>query len=304
MRRRSKSYGYTRRRTNTDGLRRRNSLQRLTGPVHLLRFDDYDVYNTVVRELDIQECDLSNHIRYMEIRHYIIFKPILNIGKCSAYHAEYPFAYSPGMIMHNSLGNLLRIRYLRIDTKCNLSITILNKLTRLRVISFTNVVLTGDNSYGIILSKLRSLSMVSCRLEDGTTYDLLNSLNSHSKNMQYISVRNMTGEDVHEMKMSSDTVSAISNRPLPIDNMRLLRHLHLEECYLNASITSDSLSKLLDSLSLVKIVRSLLTSAPYTLNHSKKLINVRTHKVSMHGTEIKYYDLYIINAQNAWALYA
>lgn len=301
MRRRSKSCESHTRNIDISRLRRTNShgdLPRLRG----MSRHDYDVYNDIVDHFNIQESDLSNHIRHLEIRNRIGLFGFLNtgiimtIGRCKKYTTRYPLPVPLPVdtILCNSLGNLLRIRSLSIDITCSVNVTILNRLTRLRVLSLYNVCLITDDSTSLILPKLRSLSADKCRLLDSTTYDLLLSLNKYSTNIEYISIYRMIGEDIHKMQIIPNVSDA---RPLPVNNMSVLTHLQLEECYLNAFIPDDCMSKLVGRASYIEIRSAVLIhEPPYNPTTNSVIYTINTRKLYINTIEVQYYDLKVINS--------
>lgn len=300
MRRRSKSCQQVSTNRNSR-LRRTNSLGCLDVSVHE-RIDGYDVYNHVIDQFDIQECELSNHIRHMYIKTETVrvncTKTNVLLGRCKKYRhlCSLPQTLSPESILCNSIGNLSRLRTLGIDVKCNLSISVLNKLTRLRMLSLYNVTMTGDKSCRLILPKLRRISILHCRIQGGTTYDLIDALNAYSTSIQTIIMTNMVGEYIIG---GVQYIPQVSYRPLPVHNMRFLRDLLIKDCYLNASISVDCMSQLMDNASILSISNSLLTRIPLsTGTTSMDYLTVRVHNIKTNDgvddTTVKYYDLHVI----------
>lgn len=154
-----------------------------------------------------------------------------------------------------SIGNLQHLSHLTVDgyyVGCTATIPVsmaaINRLTSLEVLSLNSVHIDQPD---IAISTLTDLRIVKCSIGQGTSYDILASVNQYCTNIEILHLKYTNGEiDKCNCGECSAVLPPVCSRDLPINRLTKLGALVLDRVLINASLPSD-----IDSLSRIMCLR-------------------------------------------------
>lgn len=235
----------------------------------------------------IYEDEYMDTVRYLHIEYYSD-STVVEMGKYNQHydseyinpdHEDYYFCTVPKSVP-DSISALTNLVSLCIEYRdCNktdeysavtISVSALNCLTRMRSLILGNMhLINGEDQY-LMLPRLLYLSLDKCRLDRGTTYDIISAVNEYSPDIEAIDIAKMHREVDQYYSKETHTDVVLSDRQLPIDKMIRLKHLNIDKCYLNAALP-DSIDRLNSRLEDVFISDSILTGVPDTVLNMNRL---------------------------------
>lgn len=154
-----------------------------------------------------------------------------------------------------SIGNLQHLSHLTVDgyyVGCTATIPVsmaaINRLSSLEVLSLNSVHIDQPD---IAISTLTDLRIVKCSIGQGTSYDILASVNQYCTNIEILHLEYTSGEIDKCKNCNCSECSAVlppvCSRDLPINRLTKLGTLVLTRVLINASLPSniDSLSRIM-----------------------------------------------------------
>lgn len=155
----------------------------------------------------------------------------------------------------NSIGNLQHLSHLTVEgyyvwctAAIPVSMAVINRLSSLKVLSLNSVHIDQPD---IAISTLTDLRIFQCSIGQGTSYDILASVNQYCTNIELLHLK-YTSREIDKCKNRncsecSAVLPPVCNRDLPINKLTKLRELVLIEVLINASLPSN-----IDTLSSIK----------------------------------------------------